>query len=69
MCFPEIDKKDLLHAIGGTFGGVLRSEISKEFCRHRINLDVQKLKLVKNSVDSELIWMSRNHLEEVFSRY
>ncbi|PPD80427.1 hypothetical protein GOBAR_DD22633 [Gossypium barbadense] len=41
-CFPEIDKKDLLHAIGGTFGGVLRSEISEEFCRLRINLDVQK---------------------------
>ncbi|MBA0551280.1 hypothetical protein Golob_022173, partial [Gossypium lobatum] len=41
-CFLEIDKKDLLHAIGGTFGGVLRSEISEEFCRLRINLDVQK---------------------------
>ncbi|MBA0654364.1 hypothetical protein Goklo_021379, partial [Gossypium klotzschianum] len=21
-CFPEFDKKDLLHAIGATFGGV-----------------------------------------------
>ncbi|PPD82268.1 hypothetical protein GOBAR_DD20794 [Gossypium barbadense] len=41
-CSPEIDKKDLLHAIGGTFGRVLRSEISEEFCRLRINLDVQK---------------------------
>ncbi|MFQ6651837.1 hypothetical protein Gotur_024004, partial [Gossypium turneri] len=41
-CFPDIDKKDLLHAIGGTFGGVLRYEISEEFCRLRINLDVQK---------------------------
>ncbi|MBA0729945.1 hypothetical protein Golax_020301 [Gossypium laxum] len=26
-CLPEFDKKDLLHAIGVTFGGVLRSEI------------------------------------------
>ncbi|MFQ6652781.1 hypothetical protein Gotur_024482, partial [Gossypium turneri] len=31
-CLPEFDKKDLLHAIGVTFGGVLRSEISGEFC-------------------------------------
>ncbi|MBA0562370.1 hypothetical protein Golob_007419 [Gossypium lobatum] len=42
LCFPEFDKKDLLHAIAGTFGGVLRSKISEEFCRLRINLDVQK---------------------------
>ncbi|MBA0574784.1 hypothetical protein Golob_007032 [Gossypium lobatum] len=41
-CSPEFDKKDLLHAIGGTFGGALRSEVSEEFCRLRINLDVQK---------------------------
>ncbi|MBA0789188.1 hypothetical protein Gotri_026225, partial [Gossypium trilobum] len=41
-CFPEFDKKDLLHAIGATFGGVFRSEINEEFCRLRINLDVQK---------------------------
>ncbi|KAK5774644.1 hypothetical protein PVK06_042500 [Gossypium arboreum] len=27
-CLPEFDKKDLLHAIGVTFGGVLRSEIN-----------------------------------------
>ncbi|PPD70572.1 hypothetical protein GOBAR_DD32552 [Gossypium barbadense] len=42
LCFPEFDKKDLLHGIGGTFGGVLRYEISEEFCRLRINLDAQK---------------------------
>ncbi|PPD87983.1 hypothetical protein GOBAR_DD15090 [Gossypium barbadense] len=41
-CSPEFDKKDLLHAIGGTFGGVLRSEVSEEFCQLRINLDAQK---------------------------
>ncbi|PPD92555.1 hypothetical protein GOBAR_DD10513 [Gossypium barbadense] len=40
-CFPEFDKKYLLHAIGSTFGGVLRSEISEDFCRLRVNLDVQ----------------------------
>ncbi|MFQ6634501.1 hypothetical protein Gotur_012036 [Gossypium turneri] len=27
-CLPEFDKKDLLHAIGVTFGGVLRSEVN-----------------------------------------
>ncbi|KAH1073352.1 hypothetical protein J1N35_025680 [Gossypium stocksii] len=41
-CLPEYDKKDLLHAIGVTFGRVIRSEISVDSCRLRINLDVQK---------------------------
>ncbi|MBA0873834.1 hypothetical protein Goshw_007921 [Gossypium schwendimanii] len=41
-CLPEFDKKDLLHAIGVTFGGVLRSEICGEWCRLKINLNVQK---------------------------
>ncbi|MBA0872493.1 hypothetical protein Goshw_014986 [Gossypium schwendimanii] len=41
-CLPEFDKKDLLHAIGVTFGGVIRSEISGEWCRLKINLNVQK---------------------------
>ncbi|MBA0754491.1 hypothetical protein Gogos_021309, partial [Gossypium gossypioides] len=39
---PEFDKKDLLHAIGVTFGGVLGSEITDVCCRLRINLDVRK---------------------------
>ncbi|KAA3483968.1 reverse transcriptase [Gossypium australe] len=39
---PEYDKKDLMHAIGSTFGGVLRSEINDDYCRVRVNLDVQK---------------------------
>lgn len=41
-CFPEFDKKDILHSIGATFGGVIRSEINEDFCRLRINMDVQK---------------------------
>ncbi|MFQ6666871.1 hypothetical protein Gotur_033076 [Gossypium turneri] len=41
-CLPEFDKKDLLHAIGVTFGGVIRSEISGEWCHLKINLNVQK---------------------------
>ncbi|KAH1047050.1 hypothetical protein J1N35_037834 [Gossypium stocksii] len=41
-CPPEFDKKDLLHAIGGTFGGIIRSEIDGEICRLRVNMDVQK---------------------------
>ncbi|MBA0810758.1 hypothetical protein Gohar_002717, partial [Gossypium harknessii] len=32
-CLPEFDKKDLLHAIGVMFGGVLRYEISGDSCR------------------------------------
>ncbi|MBA0696867.1 hypothetical protein Goari_003388 [Gossypium aridum] len=39
---PEFDKKDLMHAIGATFGGVLRSEINEDSCRLRVNLDVQR---------------------------
>ncbi|KAA3458458.1 reverse transcriptase [Gossypium australe] len=41
-CLPNFDKKDMLYAIGCTFGGVIRSEIDDEFCRLRVNLDVQK---------------------------
>ncbi|KAA3465749.1 reverse transcriptase [Gossypium australe] len=41
-CPPEYDKKDLLHAIGSTFRGVLRSKITDDVCRLRVNLDVQK---------------------------
>ncbi|MBA0563622.1 hypothetical protein Golob_008594, partial [Gossypium lobatum] len=38
-CLPEFDKKDLLHAIGVTFGRVIRSEILGEFCRLRVLLN------------------------------
>ncbi|KAK5834283.1 hypothetical protein PVK06_018160 [Gossypium arboreum] len=41
-CPPKCDKKDLMHAIGSTFGGVIRAEIKGMFCRIRVNLDVQK---------------------------
>ncbi|XP_052486335.1 uncharacterized protein LOC128041066 [Gossypium raimondii] len=41
-CLPEFDKKDLLHAIGVTFGRVIRSEILGEFCRLRVLLNVQR---------------------------
>ncbi|MBA0786706.1 hypothetical protein Gotri_006818, partial [Gossypium trilobum] len=41
-CLPEFDKKDLLHAIGVTFGGVIRSEILGELCRLRVQLNVQR---------------------------
>ncbi|KAH1073221.1 hypothetical protein J1N35_025549 [Gossypium stocksii] len=42
LCPPEFDKEDLLHAIGVTFGGIIRFEIMGEFCRLRVKLDVQK---------------------------
>lgn len=41
-CPPECDKKDLMHVVGSTFRGVIQSEIKGEFCRIRVNLDVQK---------------------------
>lgn len=41
-CPPECDKDDLMNAIGSTFGRLIRSEITGEFCRLKINLDVQK---------------------------
>ncbi|KAK5803591.1 hypothetical protein PVK06_031239 [Gossypium arboreum] len=41
-CLPEIDKEDLMHAIGVTFGGVLRSTINCDFYRLRVQLNVQK---------------------------
>ncbi|MBA0798368.1 hypothetical protein Gohar_008961 [Gossypium harknessii] len=31
-CPSEYERKDLMHAIGSTFGGVLRSESKKDFC-------------------------------------
>lgn len=40
-CSPECDKKDLMHAIGSTFGG-LRSKVIGEFCRIKVELDVQR---------------------------
>ncbi|KAH1122654.1 hypothetical protein J1N35_005814 [Gossypium stocksii] len=41
-CSPKFDKKDLLHAIGSTFGGIIWSKIKVEFCRLWVQLDVQK---------------------------
>ncbi|KAA3453235.1 reverse transcriptase [Gossypium australe] len=41
-CPPEYDKKDLMHAIGSTYSGILRSEIKDDSCRFMVNLDVQK---------------------------
>lgn len=35
-------KKDLLHAIIATIGGILRSEVKESFCRLKVNIDVQK---------------------------
>ncbi|MBA0599447.1 hypothetical protein Gorai_005667, partial [Gossypium raimondii] len=38
----KCDKKDLMHAVGSTFGGVIQSKIKCEFCRFRVNFDVQR---------------------------
>ncbi|MBA0721345.1 hypothetical protein Golax_008900, partial [Gossypium laxum] len=42
LCPPECDKKDLMHAIGSTFGGVIRSEVKRDFFQLRVQLDVRK---------------------------
>lgn len=42
LCPPEYDKKDMMHAIDTTFGGVLHSKIKADFYQFRVNLDVQK---------------------------
>ncbi|PPS03139.1 hypothetical protein GOBAR_AA17528 [Gossypium barbadense] len=41
-CPPECEKKDLTHAIGSTFGGILRSDIKEELYRIQILLDARK---------------------------
>ncbi|KAK5805094.1 hypothetical protein PVK06_032746 [Gossypium arboreum] len=41
-CPLECDKKYLMHAIGSTFGGVIRAEVKGDFCRIKVNLNIQK---------------------------
>lgn len=39
---PKSDRKDLMHAIGSTNGGLIRSEFKGDFCIFKVELDVQK---------------------------
>ncbi|KAK5784082.1 hypothetical protein PVK06_038600 [Gossypium arboreum] len=41
-CPPECEKKDLMHAIGSTFGGILRSKIQNEICRMKVMVGARK---------------------------
>ncbi|MBA0730492.1 hypothetical protein Golax_023169, partial [Gossypium laxum] len=41
-CLPECARKDLMHAVGSTFGGVIRSEVKREYCRLKVQLDTQR---------------------------
>ncbi|MBA0845746.1 hypothetical protein Goarm_023033, partial [Gossypium armourianum] len=41
-CPSECNKKDLTHAVGSTFGGVIKSKVKGEFCRLRVQLDAQR---------------------------
>ncbi|PPD86454.1 hypothetical protein GOBAR_DD16607 [Gossypium barbadense] len=41
-CPPECEKKNLMHVVGSTFGGILRSEIKNEACQLKVQLDAQK---------------------------
>lgn len=39
-CPPKCHKKDLLHAIGSTFGEIMGSEVKGVYCRLRVSLDI-----------------------------
>lgn len=41
-CPPDCDKKDHVHVVGATLGGIFQSKFEGEFCRLRIRVDVQK---------------------------
>ncbi|MBA0760078.1 hypothetical protein Gotri_022860 [Gossypium trilobum] len=41
-CPPECENKDLTHAIGSNFEGIISSELNGDFCRIKVELDVQK---------------------------
>lgn len=41
-CPPKFDQKDLMHVIGSMFEGLLQCEDKKEYCRIKIQFDVQK---------------------------
>ncbi|KAH1121567.1 hypothetical protein J1N35_004727 [Gossypium stocksii] len=75
-CLLEVDKKDLLHAIGVTFGGVLRYDINRDVFRLRIKLNVQKPlrrgdteKLPEMNSQKEdrsaMIWRSQDNLQSI----
>ncbi|MBA0823754.1 hypothetical protein Goarm_020460, partial [Gossypium armourianum] len=38
-CPPECENKDLTHAIGSTFEGIISSEINGDFCLIKVELD------------------------------
>ncbi|MBA0715886.1 hypothetical protein Golax_014762, partial [Gossypium laxum] len=39
-CPPKCDRKDLIHAIGSTFGGVLRSKVKGDFCKIKVQMNM-----------------------------
>lgn len=58
-CPPKCDKKDLLHAISSTFGGMF--EIKDRFFRFKVTVDVQRLLrrgIFVSVGDSEKVWIS-----------
>nr|KJB18771.1 hypothetical protein B456_003G068500 [Gossypium raimondii] len=41
-CLLECKRNNLTHAIGSTFGGIISSELIRDFCHIKVELDVQK---------------------------
>ncbi|MBA0607493.1 hypothetical protein Godav_019784 [Gossypium davidsonii] len=71
-CPPECENKDLTHAIGSTFEGIISSEINGDFCRIKVELDVQKplrrgifimASIIK--LDGEAKYAARRKYEEI----
>ncbi|MBA0581931.1 hypothetical protein Gorai_024089, partial [Gossypium raimondii] len=60
-CLSEFDKKDLFHAIGVTFGGVIKSEINGDLCRLRIKLDLQKPLLRED--ENAMVWSLQDKIQ------
>ncbi|MBA0870847.1 hypothetical protein Goshw_017916 [Gossypium schwendimanii] len=70
---PEFDKKDLMHAIGATFGGVLRSEINEDSCRlieygellggREMNGEEEGLMRLKKDEESKVCPRKQDHIK------
>lgn len=60
-CAPKYDKKDLMHVVGSTFGGLQRSEVLGNFCRIRVLLNIRKplrRGIFVSTTDSGKTWLA-----------
>lgn len=60
----ECDKKDLMHALESTFGGLIRSEIMRECCQIRFMINAEKplrRRLFVETSDRDKVWLAFKH--------